>query len=121
MSLPGSMKAGLGLSLLGGVMAFVCMAQNPSFEGDNLAVVVLCLFTAVVFFATAGGFSSTSQWNQSILSGFCFICIAFGIVPLIIGVGPLWFAAIEIVLGALCLLCSISGSTQTYLNNLHKD
>ncbi len=121
MSLPGSMKAGLGLSLLGGIVAFVGMAQVSNFQGNNLATVVLCVLTAAMFFATAGGFSKTSQWNQSILSGFCFICIALGIVPLVIGVGPLWFPIIEIVIGALCLLCSISGNTQTYLNNLHKD
>jgi len=114
------MKGGLACSLLGGILAFVGMATVTGFQ-QNVGTIAIYMLAAVAFFATAGGFTSTSQWNQSILAGFCFVDIALGIAGLVAALAPLWFCVATIVLGALCLLCAMSGSTAHYLNSIHKN
>ena len=117
MQLPGSMKAGMAVGLLGGLDAFFAMAYLLQINNDTLRTMSVCLLIAVLYFAMAGGFSKTSQWKQSVLLAYCFI--TFGVIfgAALIQYIPLWFAIIEGVLALVAIIASLSGGAEEYLNN----
>ena len=121
---PASMKAGMACGLLGGLVAFFALAflftvEDSGFKSVGTMAVYLLL--AVGFFALAGGFSKTSQWNQNALILYCFIVIGVLFGVLIGDLVPLWFSVIEIILAVLCILCSVTGGTSTYLAKLEQE
>ncbi len=121
---PGSMKAGLGLGLLGGLVAFFALAFLFSVGDDGMDAVgemTLYLLIAIAFFSLAGGFSKTSQWNQNALLLYTFIVTGFVFGTLIADMIPLWFSVIEIVIAVLCIICAVTGGTGRYLEKLESE
>jgi len=121
---PGSMKAGMACGLLGGLVAFFALAFlfGVSDNGmDAVKEMAVYLLSAVAFFALAGGFSKTSQWNQNALLLYAFIVIGVMFGVLAGDLAPLWFCTIEIVLGILCIICAVVGGTGSYLAKLEKE
>ena len=117
MQFPGSMKIGMCMGLLGGLVAFFAMAFLLDINNEPLKTMAVCLLVAVLYFALAGGFSKTSQWNQNVLMAYCFITIGVMIGVTIVEYVPLWFGVIELVLGVIALIASLAGGAKTYLNN----
>jgi len=124
MNFPGSMKAGLACGILGGLLALFAMAFPIDLSTDSsmslIATLAILLLTAVLYFAMAGGFSKTSQWNQNILLGYCFLTggVMFGV--FIAGLIPLWLFVAEIILAAIAILCALNGGSAKYLDSTEK-
>ena len=117
MQFPGSMKIGMCMGLLGGLVAFFAMAFLFDIDDEPLQTMAICLLVAVLYFALAGGFSKTSQWNQNVLTAYCFITIGVMFGVTIVEYIPLWFGVIELVLGVIALAAGLAGSSKMYLNN----
>lgn len=119
MEFPGSMKAGLTVGLLGGLLSFFAMAYTfkPDMNDAILSMGILLLI-AVMFFAIAGGFSKTSQWNQNVLLGFSLLTVGVSVATLVTGYVPAWFSAVEIVLALAAVFFAYSGKTGRFLEAL---
>lgn len=124
MKFPGSMKVGMACGIIGGILAIVAAPFPIDTYADNgmgiVGAMCVLLLTAVLYFAMAGGFSKTSQWNQNILLGYCFLTggVMFGL--LIADLVPLWLSVTEIILAAIAILCVVAGGTGKFLSSPEK-
>lgn len=114
---PSSMKTGMALALIAGILCFVAMVtefdqNNP----DVLRHMGVYLLVAVVTFAIAGGFSKYAQWTRPVLGGMIFTVAGIAIAFYLLRHVPLWFLIGEIILCATMMTTLSSVQLKGYLN-----
>lgn len=112
---PNIMKLGMGLAFVGAICSFVAMAMVWDGSVGTAAIVGVDMAVALIFFAVAGCFSTYSPVKTSTITVLSAIAVAAAIIAAIFGGMNVVLAVILAILGALCVFCSTSDSTKSYV------
>lgn len=100
-TLPNNMKIGVGLGMVGGIIALAAMAASWENDLDSMYLVGLNMLVAVMFFAAAGTFTKYSPVCGNtvvVLSG---VAGAVTIIAALYGATYLWVSAILLIIAAI--------------------
>ncbi len=92
------MSVGLGLGLLGGILAMAAVAYSWDGELDSITNVAFNLLMATMFFATAGAFASSAPVAGKTIAVLAGICVATVLVSMLFGSTFLWLQIILMVI-----------------------
>ena len=112
---PSTMKLGMAIAFIGAIIALYTMIQAWTGEVESAPYVGIDMAAAMMFFASAGCFSSYSPVKGSTVIVISAIAIALSIIGAVYGSMEPIFAVILVILGAVCVFCGNLPSTQEYI------
>jgi len=117
-NMPGKMKIGMGLGLIGGILGIATSAIAWESTIDSMTAVGLNLLVAVMFFASAGFFQKNAPvagTTGAVLAG---IATASAFVCLVMGIMGTGLAIVEIIIGILLILIAACPTVKRYVDGV---
>ena len=96
---PKKLSVGMGLGLLGGILAIAAVAYSWDGTFESIVPVGLNLLIATMFFATAGSFAKSAPVAGKSIAIIAAICVAVTIVSLAYASTFLWLQIILLAIG----------------------
>jgi hypothetical protein len=117
-TVPGNIKIGGALGLLGGVISIVCMVIFFKLEESTIAEMGAFMLLAVMFFALAGGLSKGGQWSWDVLLLMTFLTIGATLCATILGILFPVAAIVLMAIAALIVVILIQPASKTWVNRV---
>lgn len=117
-AMPGKMKIGMCLGLVGGIIGIATSAAAWESSIDSMTAVGLNLLVATMFFASAGFFQKNAPVaapTGAVLAG---IAAASAVVCLIMGIMGTGFAIVEIIIAIGLILVASCPAVKGYVDNV---
>jgi hypothetical protein len=96
---PKKLSVGMGLGLLGGILAIAAVAYSWDGTFESIVPVGLNLLIATMFFATAGSFAKSAPVAGKSIAILAAVCVAVTIVSLAYASTFLWLQIILLAIG----------------------
>jgi hypothetical protein len=96
---PKKLSVGMGLGLLGGILAIAAVAYSWDGTFESIVPVGLNLLIATMFFATAGSFAKSAPVAGKSIAIIAAVCVAVTIVSLAYASTFLWLQIILLAIG----------------------
>ncbi|MBR6203454.1 MAG: hypothetical protein IKQ60_00025 [Candidatus Methanomethylophilaceae archaeon] len=93
------MSVGMGLGLLGGIVAMAALAYSWDGSLDAINNVAFNLLVATMFFATAGAFAKTAPIAGKSIAVIAGVCVAVTLVSMFYGSTFLWVQIFLLAIG----------------------
>ena len=98
-AIPKKMSVGMGLGLLGGIVAMAALAYSWDGSLDAINNVAFNLLVATMFFATAGAFAKTAPIAGKSIAVIAGVCVAVTLVSMFYGSTFLWVQIFLLAIG----------------------
>ncbi len=96
---PKKMSIGMGLGLLGGILAMAALAYSWDGSLESINKVAFNLLVATMFFATAGAFAKSAPVAGKSIAVIAAVCVAVTLVSIFYKSTFLWLSVILVVIG----------------------
>ena len=100
-AIPKKMSVGMGLGLLGGIVAMAALAYSWDGSLDAINNVAFNLLVATMFFATAGAFAKTAPIAGKSIAVIAGVCVAVTLVSMFYGSTFLWVQIFLLAIGVI--------------------
>ena len=98
---PKKMSIGMGLGLLGGIVAMAALAYSWNGTFESVIPVAFNLLVATMFFATAGAFAKSAPVAGKSIAVIAGVCVAVTLVSMFYGSTFLWVQILLVVIGVI--------------------
>ena len=115
-AMPNTMKLGMAAAYLGAIGAFASMAMIWTGDLSNAGLIAADLIVVMMFFATAGCFSSYSPVKGNTVVVISALTIAFTAVATFYGAMGLFPCILLMAFGIVCVVCGNLSSTKDYVD-----
>lgn len=96
---PKKMSIGMGLGLLGGIVAMAALAYSWNGTFESVIPVAFNLLVATMFFATAGAFAKSAPVAGKSIAVIAGVCVAVTFVSMFYGSTFLWVQVFLLIIG----------------------